>query len=89
MHVSLVPVLGVVGEQKTKPTQQTVRELRALGLTPDVILCRSAAELTVSTKQKISMFCHVPVEVCLLLVSWPISTLLILYTLFIERYWCS
>jgi CTP synthase len=64
MHVSLVPVLGVVGEQKTKPTQQTVRELRALGLNPDVILCRSTTELMASTKQKISMLCHVPVEVC-------------------------
>eukprot|EP01122_Echinamoeba_exundans_P004203 TRINITY_DN1421_c0_g1_i1.p1 TRINITY_DN1421_c0_g1~~TRINITY_DN1421_c0_g1_i1.p1 ORF type:complete len:434 (+),score=83.02 TRINITY_DN1421_c0_g1_i1:709-2010(+) len=62
MHVSLVPVLGVVGEQKTKPTQATVRELRALGLSPDLILCRSSTELHESTKEKISNFCHVPIE---------------------------
>lgn len=42
VHVSLVPVLGVVGEQKTKPTQHSVRELRALGLTPHLLACRSA-----------------------------------------------
>eukprot|EP01018_Ginkgo_biloba_P028340 Gb_19183 [translate_table: standard] len=42
IHVSLVPVLGVVGEQKTKPTQHSVRELRALGLTPHLLACRSA-----------------------------------------------
>lgn len=62
MHVSLVPVLGVVGEQKTKPTQQTVRELRALGLSPDLILCRSSTQLHQDTKEKISNFCHVPLE---------------------------
>ncbi|KAF7063976.1 hypothetical protein CFC21_070426 [Triticum aestivum] len=44
IHVSLVPVLGVVGEQKTKPTQHSVRELRALGLTPDLLACRSAQD---------------------------------------------
>ncbi|KAG6415244.1 hypothetical protein SASPL_122650 [Salvia splendens] len=42
IHVSLIPVLGVVGEQKTKPTQHSVRELRALGLTPHFLACRSA-----------------------------------------------
>lgn len=62
VHVSLVPVLGVVGEQKTKPTQQSVRELRALGLSPDIICCRSEFKLTESTKQKISSFCHVDAE---------------------------
>ncbi|EGC34165.1 CTP synthase [Dictyostelium purpureum] len=60
MHVSLVPVLGVVGEQKTKPSQQSVRELRALGLSPDFCLCRSSQPLTHETKKKISLFCHVP-----------------------------
>ena len=43
VHVTLVPVLGSVGEQKTKPTQQTVRELRSEGLHPDVICCRRCA----------------------------------------------
>lgn len=61
VHVSLVPVLGVVGEQKTKPTQHSVRELRALGLTPDLLACRSAQPLLENTKEKLSQFCHVPV----------------------------
>ncbi|KAH7655094.1 Peptidase C26 protein [Dioscorea alata] len=62
IHVSLVPVIGVVGEQKTKPTQHSVRELRALGLTPNLLTCRSAQPLGTSTKEKLSQFCHVPVE---------------------------
>ncbi|XP_057970822.1 uncharacterized protein LOC131159715 [Malania oleifera] len=60
IHVSLVPVLGVVGEQKTKPTQHSVRELRALGLTPHLLACRSAQPLLDNTKEKLSQFCHVP-----------------------------
>jgi CTP synthase len=60
LHVSLVPVLGSVGEQKTKPTQHSVRELRSVGLTPDVIVCRSGQKLKRSTQDKISLFCHVP-----------------------------
>ncbi|KAL2623251.1 hypothetical protein R1flu_003456 [Riccia fluitans] len=59
VHVSLVPVLGVVGEQKSKPTQHSVRELRALGLTPSLLACRSAKPLEQSTRDKISQFCHV------------------------------
>ncbi|GAQ80234.1 CTP synthase family protein [Klebsormidium nitens] len=65
VHVSLVPVLGVVGEQKTKPTQHSVRELRALGLTPHLLACRSAQPLEQSTKAKLSQFCHVPTDHCL------------------------
>jgi CTP synthase len=60
--VSLVPVVSVVGEQKTKPTQQCVREIRALGLSPDVIVCRSENPLTDSTRNKLASFCHVPPE---------------------------
>ncbi|KAJ8749417.1 hypothetical protein K2173_025461 [Erythroxylum novogranatense] len=60
IHVSLIPVLGVVGEQKTKPTQHSVRELRALGLTPHLLACRSAQPLLENTKAKLSQFCHVP-----------------------------
>ncbi|XP_022727750.1 CTP synthase-like [Durio zibethinus] len=59
VHVSLIPVLGVVGEQKTKPTQHSVRELRALGLTPHLLACRSAQPLLDNTKEKLSQFCHV------------------------------
>lgn len=50
VHVTLVPVLGSVGEQKTKPTQQTVRELRSVGLHPDVICCRRCRIFTVENE---------------------------------------
>ncbi|EFA83261.1 CTP synthase [Heterostelium album PN500] len=62
LHVTLVPVLGVVGEQKTKPSQQSVRELRALGLSPNLVMCRSTQPLSTETKKKISLFCHVAPE---------------------------
>ncbi|XP_038987138.1 CTP synthase-like isoform X3 [Phoenix dactylifera] len=60
VHVSLVPVLNVVGEQKTKPTQHSVRGLRGLGLTPNILACRSAKVLEENVKEKLSQFCHVP-----------------------------
>ncbi len=59
VHVSLVPVMGPVGEQKTKPTQHTVKELRGLGITPDVIVCRAEAPLAKETREKLAAFCHV------------------------------
>ncbi|KAI9222575.1 CTP synthase [Blastocladiella britannica] len=62
IHVSLVPVVGSVGEQKTKPTQASIRDLRGAGLTPDVIACRSSTKLAEGVKEKISMFCHVAPE---------------------------
>lgn len=62
VHVSLVPVLGSVGEQKTKPTQHSVKELRALGLSPDMIVVRSAEKLEDSTKKKLGVFCQVAPE---------------------------
>uniref|UniRef100_A0A1D1YV64 CTP synthase n=1 Tax=Anthurium amnicola TaxID=1678845 RepID=A0A1D1YV64_9ARAE len=61
-HVALVPIIGPVGEQKTKPTQATVRELRALGLSPDLIACRCSQKLEVEVQNKISMFCHVGID---------------------------
>jgi CTP synthase len=57
IHVSLVPVIH--GEQKTKPTQAAIKDLRSLGLTPDVIACRCSDKLESPTIEKISMFCHV------------------------------
>lgn len=60
IFVSLVPVLGSVGEQKTKPTQHGVKELRSVGLSPDVIICRSSNRVELSTREKISVFCHCP-----------------------------
>ena len=59
VHVSLVPVMGPVGEQKTKPTQHSVKELRGLGITPDILVCRSTKPMTEETKQKLAEFCHV------------------------------
>ena len=59
VHVSLVPVMGPVGEQKTKPTQHTVKELRGLGITPDILVCRSSAPLNEETRNKLAAFCHV------------------------------
>lgn len=56
--VSLVPIISE--EQKTKPTQHGVKDLRSLGLSPSIIFCRSTEELLEPTKQKISSFCHVP-----------------------------
>ena len=59
VHVSLVPVMGPVGEQKTKPTQHTVKELRGLGIIPDILVCRSEYPLNIETREKLAAFCHV------------------------------
>ena len=78
IHVSLVPVVGSVGEQKTKPTQHSVRELRGCGLSPDIIACRSSKPLDDDIVSKISMFCHVPHHqvfgLCLITLALCIST---------------
>ncbi len=60
IHVTLVPYMGPSGEQKTKPTQHSVTELRARGIQPDVIVARSADELNEDVKRKISNLCDVP-----------------------------
>ena len=62
VHTTLVPVLGTVGEQKTKPTQQSVRELRSGGIQPNAIIARSERPLDPEIKKKIAFFCDVPVE---------------------------
>ncbi|KPM11660.1 CTP synthase 1-like protein [Sarcoptes scabiei] len=59
VHVSLVPKPKSTGEHKTKPTQVSVKELRALGLWPDLIICRSETTIDESVKEKISNYCHV------------------------------
>ncbi|MEA3190497.1 MAG: synthase [Thermoplasmata archaeon] len=59
IHTSLVPVVGAVGEQKTKPTQHTVRDLKAIGLHPDMIVCRSTQPLMPEIREKIASFCDV------------------------------
>ena len=60
IHVTLIPYLRSSGEMKTKPTQNTVKDLQALGIQPDVIVCRSELPLTDDIKDKISLFCNVP-----------------------------
>jgi CTP synthase len=59
IHVSLVPYLRGAGELKTKPTQHSVKELRSIGIQPDVIVCRTERPLTRSVKEKIALFCDV------------------------------
>lgn len=60
VHVSMVPIIGEDGEQKTKPTQHSVKELRGLGLSPDFIVCRAKSPVTQSSRDKIALFCNVP-----------------------------
>ena len=62
VHVTLVPFIGPSGEQKTKPTQHSVTELRSRGIQPDAIVCRSEAAISADLKRKISNLCDVPVE---------------------------
>ncbi len=62
VHVTLVPYLGPSGEQKTKPTQHSVTELRSRGIQPDVIICRSDRSISSGLKRKISLLSDVPME---------------------------
>ncbi|WP_459946798.1 CTP synthase [Desulfocastanea catecholica] len=60
IHLTLVPYIKTAGEVKTKPTQHSVRELRADGIQPDILLCRTEVPLEDSLKAKIALFCNVP-----------------------------
>ncbi len=62
LHVTLVPYIKSAGELKTKPTQHSVRELRAIGIQPDILLCRSELELTSEARRKIALQCSVRVD---------------------------
>ncbi len=62
IHLTLVPYIKSAGELKTKPTQHSVKELRAIGIQPDILLCRSDRDIPQHVKEKISLFCDVPVE---------------------------
>jgi CTP synthase len=62
VHVTLVPFIGPSGEQKTKPTQHSVTELRSRGIQPDAIVCRSESPISQDLKRKISNLCDVPVN---------------------------
>jgi CTP synthase len=62
IHVTLVPFLRAAGELKTKPTQQSVAKLREIGIQPDLLICRTDHPLDHSLRDKLSMFCNVPVK---------------------------
>jgi CTP synthase len=62
VHVTLVPFIKAAGEMKTKPTQHSVKELREIGIQPDILLCRSEQPLTADLREKIALFCNLPTE---------------------------
>jgi len=59
VHVTLVPYIAAAGEQKTKPTQHSVKEMLGIGIQPDILLCRSDRHIPVDLKKKIALFCNV------------------------------
>ena len=62
IHVTLVPYIGAAGELKTKPTQHSVKELRSIGISPDIIVCRTEHELSKEMCEKIALFCDIDLE---------------------------
>src|ERR1700744_139493 len=62
VHLTLVPYIEAAGELKTKPTQHSVKELRAIGIQPDILLCRASHPIPEDERRKIGQFCNVPAE---------------------------
>jgi len=62
IHLTLVPYLKAAGELKTKPTQHSVGQLRQIGIQPDILICRSERSISREDRQKIALFCNVPLE---------------------------
>lgn len=62
IHVTLVPYIGAAGELKTKPTQHSVKELRGIGIQPDIIVCRTERPLSDDMKDKLALFCDIDKE---------------------------
>jgi len=62
IHLTLVPYLKAAGELKTKPTQHSVGQLREIGIQPDVLICRTERSLSLDDRQKIALFCNVPLR---------------------------
>jgi CTP synthase len=62
IHLTLVPFIEAAGELKTKPTQHSVKELRAIGIQPDILLCRASQPIPADERRKIGQFCNVPSE---------------------------
>jgi len=71
IHVTLLPYISTTGEIKTKPTQHSVRELRSMGIQPDVIVCRSDRPVSEDIRQKISLFCDVEARAVIPLLTMP------------------
>ena len=74
IHVTLLPHIGATGELKTKPTQHSVKELRAIGIQPDAVVCRSDHPIPPSIKEKVSLFCDVQPDAVI-----PMQTLANIY----------
>jgi CTP synthase len=62
MHLTLVPYIAAARELKTKPTQHSVKELRSIGIQPDILLCRAEREIPLSERKKVALFCNLPEE---------------------------
>ena len=62
IHLTLVPYMKASGELKTKPTQHSVKELRSLGIQPDIIICRTEKKIPIAERKKISLFCNVDIN---------------------------
>ena len=71
IHVTLLPHMSATQELKTKPTQHSVKELRSIGIQPDAIICRSDCPVPSATRDKISLFCDVPKDAIISLVTVP------------------
>ena len=84
VHVTFLPYIAATDELKTKPTQHSVNELRRIGIQPDVILCRSDREISEGIKNKISLFCDVPKEAVI-----PLVTSETIYEVPLMLEWCG
>lgn len=62
LHVTLVPYISAAGELKTKPTQHSVKELRSIGITPDIIVCRTEQDISKDMRDKLALFCDIDAE---------------------------
>jgi len=71
IHVTLLPYISTTGELKTKPTQHSVRELRSVGIQPDVIVCRSDKPISMEIRDKISLFCDVEPRAVIPMLTMP------------------
>ena len=62
IHVTLIPYIAAAGELKTKPTQHSVKELRSIGIQPDIIVCRTEHEISTDMREKMALFCDIDLE---------------------------